>query len=66
MALVRLNWKVHELQEHLDDSMLTNAELGEPEKEVIEARRERLRQELTRLVEQKEWPSGTSCRSWKA
>ena len=54
MALVRLNWKVHELQEHLDESMLTNPELGEPEKEVIEARRERLRQELKRLVEQKE------------
>ena len=54
MALVRLNWKVHELQEHLDESMLTNPELGEPEKEVIEARRERLRQELRRLVEQKE------------
>ena len=54
MALVRLNWKVHELQEHLDDSMLTNPELGQPEKEVIEARRERLRQELRRLVEQKE------------
>jgi len=54
MALVRLNWKVHELQEHLDESMLTNPELGEPEKEVIAARRERLRQELKRLVEQKE------------
>ena len=54
MALVRLNWKVHELQEHLDESMLTNPELGEPEKEVIEARRERLRQELKRLVGQKE------------
>ena len=54
MALVRLNWKVHELQEHLDESMLTNPELGEPEKEVIEMRRERLRQELRRLVEQKE------------
>ena len=54
MALVRLNWKVHELQEHLDESMLTNPELGKPEKEVIEMRRERLRQELKRLVEQKE------------
>ena len=54
MALVRLNWKVHELQEHLDESMLTNPELGQPEREVIEARRERLRQELRRLVEQKE------------
>ena len=54
MALVRLNWKVHELHEHLDESMLTNPELGEPEKEVIEMRRERLRQELKRLVEQKE------------
>lgn len=54
MALVRLNWKVHELQAHLDESMLTNPELGEPEKEVVEARRERLRQELKRLVGQKE------------
>ena len=58
MALVRLNWKVHELQEHLDDSMLTNPELGQPEKEVIQARRERLRQELKRLVEHKDMAEG--------
>lgn len=54
MALVRLNWKVHELHEHLDESMLANPELGEPEKEVVVERQERLKQELRRLVEQKE------------
>ena len=54
MALIRLNWRVHELQEHLDESVLTNQELGEPEAEVIRQRQERLRREMRRVVEQKE------------
>ena len=54
MALIRLNWKVHELQEHLDESVLTNAELGEPEREVIRERQDRLKREMKRVIEQKE------------
>ena len=54
LALVRLNWRVHELQAHLDESVLTNAELGEPERQVIRERQERLTREMQRVVEQKE------------
>lgn len=54
MALVRLNWKVHELHEHLDESVLANPELGEPEKEIVQGRQRRLKDELRRVVEHKE------------
>ena len=54
LALVRLNWRVHELQEHLGESVLTNAELGEPERQVIRERQDRLTQEMRRVVEHKE------------
>ena len=54
MALVKLNWKVNELQDQLDEGMLTNTELGEAEREVIVQRQERLRREMRRVVQEKE------------
>ncbi len=54
LALVKLNWKVSELQDRLDEGMLTNTELGEAERQVIVQRQERLRREMRRLVREKE------------
>ena len=54
LALVRLNWRVHELQAHLDESVLTNAEIGEPERQVIRERQARLKQEMQRVIAHKE------------
>ena len=54
LALVKLNWKVHELQDHLDEGMLTNTELGEAERDIIVQRQERLRREMRRVVQEKE------------
>lgn len=54
LALVKLNWKVHELQDHLDEGMLTNTELGEAERDVIVQRQARLRREMRRVVQEKE------------
>lgn len=54
LALVKLNWKVHELQDHLDEGMLTNTELSEAERDVIMQRQARLRREMRRVVQEKE------------
>ena len=54
LALAKLNWKVHELQDHLDESILTNTELGEAERDVIAQRQTRLRREMQRVVQEKE------------
>lgn len=54
LALAKLNWKVHELQDHLDEGMLTDTELGEAERDVIAQRQARLRREMRRVVQEKE------------
>ena len=54
LALVQLNWKVSELQDRLDEGMLTNPELGDAERAVIVQRQERLGREMRRMVQEKE------------
>lgn len=54
LALAKLNWKVHELQDHLDEGVLTDTELGEAERDVITQRQARLQREMRRVVQEKE------------
>ena len=53
-TMLKLSWRVSELEDLLEEGMLDNTELSEAEADIIKARLERLSRERDRLIREKE------------
>jgi CheY-like chemotaxis protein len=54
LAITRLTWEVHQIQQQLDAAETANAQLTEEERRLLQSRQAALQRELTRVQQEKE------------